>query len=376
MTDRPAGSAEDGGPTADELRVRCARHLNGHGRRLPAEVLAEVRDVLGDVAPDRYGAGGVVEELEAEVATLLGKPAVAFLPSGTMAQQVALRVHAERTGRCSVLWHPTSHLELHEGQAPGRLHGLRGRPVGDPRLLLTLDDLQEVAEPPAALLLELPQREIGGRLPAWDDLVAQVVWARERGAAVHLDGARLLECLPFYDRSAAEVADLFDSVYVSLYKGLGGVAGCLLAGDGPLVAEAREWRHRHGGTLFAMWPYAAAGLAGLRLRAPRMPAYVEHAREVAAALSGLDGVEVVPDPPATTMMHVYLQAPPGPLAAAMRGLAVDDGLWTWPRGFPSELPSWQVVELTVGDATMAWTPEQVRDLVAGLLESARSASPA
>jgi threonine aldolase len=376
VTPAPGSDREADGPTADELRTRCTRHLNGHGRRLPAEVLAEVRDVLGDVAPDRYGAGGVVADLEGEVASLLGKPAAAFLPSGTMAQQVALRVHADRTGRRAVLWHPTSHLELHESQAAERLHGLLGRPVGDPRLLLTLDDLREVAEPPAALLLELPQREIGGRLPAWDDLVAQVGWARDRGGAAHLDGARRLECRSFFGRSGAEVADLFDSVYLSLYKGLGGVAGCLLAGDEQLVAQAREWRHRHGGTLFAMWPYAAAGLAGLRLRAPRMPAYVGHAREVAAALSALDGVEVVPDPPLTPMMHVYLDAPADQLTAAMRRLAVDDGLWTWPRAFPSELPSWQVVELTVGDATMAWTPEQVRDLVAGLLESARAGDPA
>jgi hypothetical protein len=76
------------------------------------------------------------------------------------------------------------------------------------------------------------------------------------------------------------------------------------------------------------------------------------------------------------MMHVYLDAPADPLTSAMRRLAVDDGVWTWPRAFPTELPSWQVVELTVGDATMAWTPEQVRDLVAGLLESARAGDPA
>lgn len=361
-------------PSVDELRVSSARHLVSHGRRLPAEVLAEVRDVLGEVTPDRNGEGGVVTELEREVATLLGKPAAVFMVSGTMAQQIALRIHADRSGRRTVLWHPTSHLELHESQAPSRLHALQGRPVGDPRVLLALDDLVEVAEPAAALLIELPQREIGGRLPAWDDLVAQTSWARSRGSAVHLDGARLLESLPFYGKPAAEVAALFDSVYLSLYKGLGGVSGCVLAGDEELIAEAREWRHRHGGALFALWPYAAAGLAGLRLRAGRMPAYFEHARAIAAELSGLDGVEVVPDPPQTAMMHVYLHAPVEWLTAAMRRLAVEDGVWTWPRGFPSDRPDWQVVELTVGDATMGWSAAEVRDLVAGLLGEVRRRS--
>jgi threonine aldolase len=73
--------------------------------------------------------------------------------------------------------------------------------------------------------LELPQREIGGLLPEWDDLVAQAAWTRERGIALHLDGARLWEAAPFYERSYAEIAGLFDSVYVSFYKGLGALAG-------------------------------------------------------------------------------------------------------------------------------------------------------
>ena len=112
--------------------------------------------------------------LEAEVRELLGKPAAAFMPSGTMAQQIALRIHADRRGRQVVAFHPTCHLELHEDKAYQRLHGLVGRTLGDGRELLTLADIEAVREPLAALLIELPQREIGGRLPAWDDLVAQV----------------------------------------------------------------------------------------------------------------------------------------------------------------------------------------------------------
>ncbi|MGH8971088.1 MAG: beta-eliminating lyase-related protein, partial [Actinomycetes bacterium] len=193
-------------PTADELRARCTRHLSGHGRRAPAEVLAEIAEEVGEVSPDRYGAGGVVAELELEMRELLGKPAAVFMPSGTMAQQIALRVHAERTGRRTVLWHPKCHLELHEGQALTRLHGLVGRPVGDPSRLVSTEDLQDVAEYAAVLLLELPQREIGGQLPSWDELVAQIELARSHGTALHLDGARLLECTPHYGRPPADIA--------------------------------------------------------------------------------------------------------------------------------------------------------------------------
>jgi threonine aldolase len=360
----------------DELRASCTRFLGWHGQRSTATSLAEITEVLGDVEADRYGEGGVVAELEAEVGDLLGKPAAVFMPSGTMAQQIALRVHAERTGRRVVLWHPMSHLQLHEDQATERLHGLHGRPVGDPRRLITLADLEEVAEYAAALLLELPQRELGGQLPEWDDLVAQTALARSHGTAVHLDGARLLECLPHYGRSAADVAALFDSVYLSLYKGIGGLAGCVLAGDEQLVAEAREWRHRHGGTLFAMWPYAAAGLAGLRRRGPLVPRYVEHARVLCAELAKVDGLRVVPDPPHTNMAHLYLRVDGDAFAAATRALAEEQKVWTWPRAFPTDLPDHAVVELAVGDATLGWTPAEVREVVEGLLARARSAPPA
>ncbi len=148
----------------------------------------------------------MVATLETEVRELLGKPAAVFMPSGTMAQQIALRIHADRTGRHVVAFHPTCHLELHEDKAYQRLHGLIGRTLGDGRGLLTLADLEGVREPLAALLIELPQREIGGRLPEWDDLVAQVAYARDRGAAVHLDGARLWESGPFYGRPLSEIA--------------------------------------------------------------------------------------------------------------------------------------------------------------------------
>ena len=93
-----------------------------------------------------------------------------------------------------------------------------GRPAGDQDRLLTVDDLTAIAEPPGTLLIELPQRDLGGQQPDWDDLRAQTGWASERGAAVHLDGARLFESAAGYGRPLAEIAALFDTVYVSFYK--------------------------------------------------------------------------------------------------------------------------------------------------------------
>jgi threonine aldolase len=347
----------------DELRRSCTRFLHWHGLTTPAQQLAAIPT---DTAPDRYGEGGVVEELEREVAGLLGKPAAVFLPSGTMGQQIALRIHADRRGRRTIVFHPACHIDLHEGRGYERLHGLVGRPTGEPNRLLSLDDLREVAEAPAALVLELPQRDIGGQLPAWDDLAAQVGWAHERGAAAHLDGARLWECGPAYGRPLNEIAGPFDTVYVSLYKKIGGFSGCCAAGSEDVADEIREWRQRHGGTLFAMWPYAASDLAALRTRLPRMEAYHEHALAIGAALRDVEGVQVLPDPPQTSMMHLLLDIDPDRLRESAHRIAREERTWTWTVSWPSP-PGRSEIEFDVGDATLAWTPGEVADVVRRLL---------
>lgn len=357
---------------ARELQQRCTRFLLGHGR-------ASAKDVLADIPPDteldRYGSGGVVAQLEERVAQLLGKPAGVFLPSGTMAQQVTLRVHAERTGRRTVVHHPTCHLRLHEGGALERVQGLVGRPAGSADRLLTLDDLDAVAELPAVLLIELPQREIGGQQPSFDDLRAQLAWARSRGAATHLDGARLWESAAAYGLSLSEVAEPFDTAYVSFYKGIGALPGCCVVGPADVVAEVREWRHRMGGTLFALWPNAASAMTCLDRRLPRMPLYVEGAQQVAAALRGLPGVRLVPDPPQTHMLHLLLQVTADDFVANARRLAEDEGVWTWAKAAPTVDPGVQRVELSVGDATLEWDPTDIAAVVARLRAPVTASPP-
>ena len=120
----------------EELRGQCTVFLAGHG---PVTAAAMLAGIPADTIPDRYGDGGVVAELEAEIAGLLGKPAAVFLPSGTMAQQSVLRVHADRRQRRTIVFHPMCHLDQHEGQAfaaaarPDRPPGRRSGPAADHR---------------------------------------------------------------------------------------------------------------------------------------------------------------------------------------------------------------------------------------------------
>ncbi|MDQ1742182.1 MAG: hypothetical protein QOE23_521 [Pseudonocardiales bacterium] len=346
------------------LRAACTEFVNGDGLVRPADLLATIDP---DLTVDVYGDGGVVADLEASVAELLGKPAAVFLPSGTMAQGATLRVHADRRASRTVLWHPACHLDSHEGQAHSRLHQLTGRPVGERDRLVTLADLEEVAEPAAALLLELPQRDLGGQQPGWDDLVAQTDWARERGAAVHLDGARLWEASAGYDRAPAEVAALFDTVYVSFYKGIGALPGCCVAGSAADVAQVREWRRRLGGTLFGLWPNAASALALLPERLAEMPARLRHARAIAAAVAGVPGVRVVPDPPQTPMMHLLFEIEAERFTANAQRLAEQDGIWVWPKPNLTGDPKVVRCELSVGRATCRMEPAVIADVLATLV---------
>jgi threonine aldolase len=357
-------------PADDDLvarREKCTRFLPGHGLVTAADLLATIP---GDSALDRYGDGGVVAELEAEIARVLGKPAAVFLPSGTMAQQAVLRVHADRRQRRTIVFHPMCHLERHEEQAYQRLHQLTGRPAGDPNRLIALTDLSAIAEPVAALLIELPQRDLGGQQPSLEDLVAQTAWARGVGAAVHLDGARLWESAAGYGQPPAAIAALFDTVYVSFYKGIGALPGCGVAGPQDIIAEVREWRHRMGGTLSGLWPSAASALTCLARRLPLMPSYLKHARAIAAALDDVPGVRVIPDPPQVSMMHLRLSTTQDSFAAAARRLAADQGVWTWPQAATTADPAVQRVELTVGDATCELTPAEVRQIVTALVAAA------
>lgn len=354
----------------EEIAAQCTRFVAAWAARpRPAETLAELARRAGDDRADTYGKGGAVERLERRVAELLGKEAALMFPSGTMAQQVALRIHCDSRGLRSVAFHPHCHLEAHEEKGHEHLHGLHSVLVGDRNRLITLDALEKVAEPVGALLLEVPQRDLGGQLPVWEDLLAQVEWARSRGAAAHMDGARLWQCEPFYGKTFAEISAPFDTVYVSLYKDLEGIGGCLLAGSEDVIAEARVWSIRHGGRIASLYPSALAGERGLDEVLPRMPEYVERAREIGAALAALDGVDVVPDPPQVAMLHVYVRGDPERVNDAVAAMAEERGVLLGRFG-TTQLPAVQRTEIQVGAPTLDVPPGEIAELYAEVVRRA------
>ncbi|MGW2656322.1 threonine aldolase family protein [Streptomyces sp. NPDC001478] len=393
--DGPEGAGEahaggaDPGPE-DAARLRRLAAWRGSARtlwrapmdRTLGEQLTELASLAGAAGPaagadrpvDIYG-DGVVAELERRVAETLGTEAAAYFPTGTMAQQIALRCWAGRTNNPTVALHPLAHPEVHERGALSTVSGLRTvHPTHEPRLP-TAEEIRAFDEPFGTLMLELPLRDAGFVLPTWEELEAVVAAARERDAVVHFDGARLWECTSRFGRGLPEIAALADSVYVSFYKTLGGISGAALAGSASLIEEARAWRHRYGGQIFQQFPAALSALSGLDRELPALPSYVAHARTVAEALAegfaqaGTGWFRVHPEEPHTHQFQVWLPYGADALTEASVRLAEETDVTLFRRWFAADgPPGVSFTEVTVAREALEWTADDVRAALAAFLE--------
>ena len=355
----------------EEIQQSCRRALSGHRRETVQQSLARLASSPhAALPPDFYGKGEAIEALESQVAALLGKPAAMFSVKGVVAQQAALRSWADRSGRRTVALHPKSHIDLDESAAYERLHHLEPVRLGSDHAPFGLAELQSVAEPLGAVVVELPLRRAGYLLPEWEALAGMADWCRAHGVALHIDGARLWEAQPFYGRPLAEIAALADTVYVSFYKGLDGLGGAVLAGPADIIAQARVWQARHCGALMTAFPFVLGALDGLAHHLPKMAGYVERARRLAAVLASVPGVRIQPDPPQCNAFIVHLPHDPATLEAAHLRLARSTGTWLFHRFTPTPLPSASTAEVTIGEAADDLTDGEIADLVTRLLEPA------
>ena len=305
-----ASMPSDDLPTRIAVASRsCAVAVSGQAFRPPVQVFEELARGCGELGIeewDVYGERGAVQRLEAELTTIFGAPAAAFFPSGVMAQQTALRIHTDRAGSRRVAMPDLSHLLVHEEDGPRILHDLEICFLTQGFEAPTARHIEAVPGHVGAVLVELPLRDAGCLLPTWDDLAALSATCRARGAALHFDGARIWESQPWFDRTLPEIAALADSLYVSFYKGLGGLAGAALLGSADFIAEARLWRRRLGGTIYRTTAEAVSALLGLRDRLPIVADTVAWARKFAAELPA--HVTVQPAVPHTSQFKLYTAA--------------------------------------------------------------------
>jgi threonine aldolase len=346
----------------------CAVAVSGPSYRSPAQVFAELAracDELGIEEWDSYGERGAVQRLEDEVTALFGVEAAACFPSGVMAQQAALRIHTDRAGSRRVAMPDLSHLLVHEEDGPRVLHGLEISYLTRGFEAPAARHIEAVPGRVGAVLVELPLRDAGCLLPTWDDLVALSGACRERGVALHFDGARIWESQPWFDRSLPEIAALADSLYVSFYKGLGGLAGAALLGPADFAAEARLWRRRLGGTIYRTTAEAVSALVGLRDRLPLMADTRAWARAFAAVLPSC--VTAQPGVPHTSHFRVY---------AAGEADLVNERVLTLVQERRIGLPAWRATsepgrvtaEVVVTEAALGLDPAEMAALFSSAIE--------
>ena len=255
----PATPAEDG-----------AVRLAGDGVGLSAAQYAALLHRLVDeknIVPDSYSLGGVVEELEAQCARVLGKERAIFMPTGTLANHMAVRALAKGASR--VIVQEESHLYQDEGDCAQTLSSLTLMPLAAGRATFTADELQRVLDLTknarvvsrvSAISIETPVRRKQGERFDPAALTQIVAIARREGIRLHLDGARMFLESAYSGESVADYARPFDTVYVSLYKYFNAASGAILAGPRDLIDGMYHGRRMFGGGLNHAWPFALVAL--------------------------------------------------------------------------------------------------------------------
>ena len=267
---------------------------------LPTPAMREAM-AAAKVGDDVYGDDPTVNALEARTAELLGKEAAVFVPTGTMSNQIGVRVHTEPGDL--VLIDRSAHIVRGESGAPAALSGVTLKPLPGNHGLFTAADVDAAIEPPHPfnpIHLESPPRLLcventhnGGGGTVWPlEQVEEVcAAARRHGLATHLDGARLWHATAVTGVSEVRFAAPFDTVNVCFSKGLGAPVGSALAGSQALVARARRFKQQFGGGFRQAGILAAAALYALEHHRAALGEDVVRARSLVRGIASVDGLE-------------------------------------------------------------------------------------
>jgi threonine aldolase len=231
-----------------------------------ATLLMQLADE-GKIKADYYSNGGVVEELEHQFATLLGTESSVWMPTGTLANHIAIRHLAGDNRR--VIVQEQSHVYNDTGDSAQSLSNLNLISLGKNEVGFTLDEVKEIAEKTlhgrvethiGVMSIETPVRRQHDRMVPFDDLKTLTGYAHENGIKTHLDGARLFVQSVHTDSSPVQYATLFDTTYISMWKFFNAASGAILAGTKAFTEKLFHERRMFGGGLPAAWPFAAVAL--------------------------------------------------------------------------------------------------------------------
>jgi len=305
-----------GDPQQQVAELQTRVKLSGDGQSMaPREYAHLLSSILseGEIEEDYYSNGGVVEELENQMAQLLGKERAVFLPTGTLANHLAVRIQAGSRSR--IIVQKESHIYNDSGDCAQLLSNLNLLPLAPAGGTFTLEDVQasirradggRVTTGVGVIAIESPIRRLLGKLFDYEEMKRICAFAKDEGIATHLDGARLFMASGYTGISPAEYASHFDTVYVSMWKYFNAPSGAILAGPKALLDDLYHPRRMFGGGLPYAWPLAAAALHSIGGFEERFAAGVAAGREFKPALNGIPGlrVEDISDGSNVYMLHV------------------------------------------------------------------------
>jgi threonine aldolase len=241
-----------------------------------------------------------VTELCSRVATLLGMEAAVFLPSGTMCNEIAFRLHI-RPGGDEAILHRTSHPIIAEAGGPAAFAGAMMQPLDTPRGMFTGEDVRGALRYPdrysprsRMVSVEQSTNMAGGRVWPLAQLRGVVDVAQEHGLRLHMDGARLMNAVVASGVPAAEMTAGFDTAWLDFTKGLGAPLGACLAGSAALIDEAWRYKQMLGGAMRQAGIVAAGALYALDHNVERLAEDHAHARALALGLASIEGVTLDP----------------------------------------------------------------------------------
>ena len=335
------------------VRASCSKFLSYD---YPLSVKSHLQRIADYVSPDmmndEFGHGELFDLVENKLTELTGKESAAFMATGRMAQLAGLQVWCQRSANNKIAMHPRCHMEESESKAYAITYGLRSVPLGEAQRVVTAADLANLTEKVGVITLELPLLSLGCKLSSWADLTEISQIARERGIPLHVDAARLWESQPYYNRSFSEIADLFDSLYVSMYKGLSALSGGVLLGSRKLIEDVRLAQFRLGGLPRTLAPYLVDSLRALENTLPLMPLFYERALALAAGFVEIPGVLVSPNPPQTNTFLVALRGKQEFLKEFAMEVAVETGIWLVDFERLTNLDGMAQFQVVVGEATL------------------------
>jgi len=268
----------------------------------PGDYLDELQKAhaAANIVRDRYGSGGVVEALEKKFSEMTGKERSIYMPSGTMANQLAIAVLSGENTKVFV--QDTSHVYRDEADAAQSVFKKRLMPLAKNETYFTAQQLQHAIENLnneevfrsgiGAVSIENPVRRTDGRVVPIDEIRKISTYCRSNKIGLHLDGARIFMASAWTGTSIKEYASYFDTVYISLYKYLGASAGAILSGPAAVIDKMAHLIKVYGGNMYSNWPNAAMALYRLEGFDTRLQNAVKMSAEIFTALNKLPGVQV------------------------------------------------------------------------------------